>query len=187
MKTNGEMNHGGQLKPECRDVWARYYCRYIREYEKEGVPFWGLTVQNEPEATQTWESCRYTAAEERDFVRDYLGPTLRKEGLGHLRLMIWDHNRDVLYDRARVVYDDPEAAQYSGRGLPLVRRRSVRHLNASTPLPGQQLLFSRAARKRSATPAIERGRAVRTLPHQRPEPLDGGLGNWNLLWTRRRP
>lgn len=112
MKTNGEMNHGGQLKPECRDVWARYYCRYIREYEKEGVPFWGLTVQNEPEATQTWDSCRYTAEEERDFVRDYLGPALRQEGLGHLRLMIWDHNRDVLYDRARVVYDDPLAARY---------------------------------------------------------------------------
>ncbi len=112
MKTNGQMPYGGQLKPECRDVWARYYCRYVHEYEKEGIPFWGLTVQNEPEATQTWESCRYTAEEERDFVRDYLGPTLRREGLGHLRLMVWDHNRDRLYDRASVVYDDPEAAQY---------------------------------------------------------------------------
>jgi glucosylceramidase len=112
MKTTGQMNYGGQLKPECRDVWARYYCRYIREYEKEGVTFWGLTVQNEPEATQTWDSCRYSGEEERDFVRDYLGPTLKKEGLDHLRLMIWDHNRDVLFDRAKVVYDDPLAAQY---------------------------------------------------------------------------
>ena len=112
MKTNGQMNNGGQLKPECRDVWARYYCRYIREYEKEGIPFWGLSVQNEPEATQKWDSCRYSGEEERDFVRDHLGPTLKKEGLGHLHLMIWDHNRDVMYDRARVVYDDPLAAQY---------------------------------------------------------------------------
>lgn len=112
MKTNGQMNHGGQLKPEYRDVWARYYCRYIREYEKEGIPFWGLSVQNEPEATQTWDSCRYSGEEERDFVRDHLGPTLKKEGLDHLRLMIWDHNRDVIYDRAKVVYDDPRAAQY---------------------------------------------------------------------------
>ena len=46
MKTNKQMNGGGRLLPECRDVWARYYCRYIREYEKEGIPFWGLTVQN---------------------------------------------------------------------------------------------------------------------------------------------
>lgn len=112
MKTNGQMNNGGQLKPECRDVWARYYCRYIREYEKEGITFWGLSVQNEPQATQKWDSCCYSGEEERDFVRDHLGPTLKKEGLGYLRLMIWDHNRDGLYDRARVVYDDPQAAQY---------------------------------------------------------------------------
>jgi glucosylceramidase len=112
MKTNRQMNGGGRLLPECRDVWARYYCRYIREYEKEGIPFWGLTVQNEPEASQSWDSCLYSAEEERDFVRDYLGPTLQKEGLGHLRLMIWDHNRDGIYERARVVYDDPQAAQY---------------------------------------------------------------------------
>lgn len=112
MKTNTQMNGGGRLLPECRDVWARYYCRYIREYEKEGIPFWGLTVQNEPEASQSWDSCLYSAEEERDFVRDYLGPTLQKEGLGHLNLMIWDHNRDGIYERARVVYDDPLAAQY---------------------------------------------------------------------------
>jgi glucosylceramidase len=29
----------------------------------------GLTVQNEPMAKQTWESCIYTAEEERDFVK----------------------------------------------------------------------------------------------------------------------
>jgi glucosylceramidase len=112
MKSNGEMNHGGRLKPECRDAWARYYCRYIHEYAKEGIPFWGLTVQNEPAATQTWDSCRYTAEEERDFVRDHLGPTLVKEGLSQLHLMVWDHNRDVMFDRLQVIYDDPEAAQY---------------------------------------------------------------------------
>jgi glucosylceramidase len=112
MKTNSQMNHGGRLKPECRDAWARYYCRYVREYEKEGVPFWGLSVQNEPEAAQTWDSCLYTGEEERDFVRDYLGPALKKEGLDGLRLMIWDHNRDRLYDRAKAVYDDPLASQY---------------------------------------------------------------------------
>ncbi len=73
MKTTGRMNRGGKLRPECRDVWARYYARYIREYEKEGVPIWGLTVQNEPEAVQPWDSCVYTGEEERDFVRDHLG------------------------------------------------------------------------------------------------------------------
>ncbi len=112
MKTNGEMNHGGKLKPEYRAAWAAYYCRYIQAYAAEGVPIWGLTVQNEPEAKQTWDSCLYTGEEERDFVRDYLGPALQQHGLSAIRLLIWDHNRDRLYERARIVYDDPAAAQY---------------------------------------------------------------------------
>lgn len=112
MKTNGKMNQGGQLMPEYRSAWARYYCRYIREYEREGIPIWGISVQNEPEATQVWDSCIYTAEEERDFVRDHLGPTLHAEGLENINLVIWDHNRDRMYERAKVVYDDPEAAKY---------------------------------------------------------------------------
>ncbi|HTS19794.1 MAG TPA: glycoside hydrolase family 30 protein [Verrucomicrobiae bacterium] len=112
MKTNGEMNHGGKVKPEYRDAWARYYARYIQEYAKEGVEIWGLTVQNEPAAVQRWDSCEYTAEEERDFVRDHLGPTLRKAGLGHVKIMIWDHNRDLIVERVQPAYEDPEAAKY---------------------------------------------------------------------------
>jgi glucosylceramidase len=112
MKTNGDMLHGGRLKAEYRDAWARYFVRFVQEYEKEGVPIWGLTVQNEPMATQTWESCLYTAEEERDFVRDHLGPVLEKAGLGRLKLMIWDHNRGVMYQRAQVVFEDPAATRY---------------------------------------------------------------------------
>ncbi len=112
MKTTGEMNHGGKLRPDCRDAWATHYCRFIEEYGKEGVPFWGLTVQNEPAAKQRWDSCLYTAEEERDFVRDHLGPALHRDGFGHLKLMIWDHNRDYMFERAQPVFDDPAAAKY---------------------------------------------------------------------------
>jgi glucosylceramidase len=112
MKTTGMMNKGGKLKPEYRDTWARYYARYIKEYDKEGIPIWGLTVQNEPAATQSWDSCIYTAEEERDFVRDHLGPILEKENLSGVKIIIWDHNRDYMYQRAKTVFDDPEAAKY---------------------------------------------------------------------------
>ena len=112
MKTNGQSNRGGKLKPEYRKAWADYYVRYIREYVKEGVPIWGVSVQNEPAATQVWDSCVYSAEEERDFVRDYLGPTLKSAGLSHIKIIIWDHNRDLLIDRVRVAYDDPEASKY---------------------------------------------------------------------------
>jgi len=112
MKTNNDMLHGGKLKPEYFQTWADYFAKYVEAYEEEGIPIWGLTVQNEAAAAQVWESCVFTAEEERDFVRDYLGPTLRNHGLSDLKLMIWDHNRDIMYQRAEVVYDDPEASQY---------------------------------------------------------------------------
>lgn len=112
MKTNGLMNFGGKLKSECRNVWAQYYASYVNAYKKQGIDIWGISVQNEPEAVQTWDSCIYTAEEERDFVRDYLGPTLQAEGMGHIHLIIWDHNRDRMYERAKVIYEDPQAAKY---------------------------------------------------------------------------
>lgn len=112
MKTNGDMRYGGKLKARYAQTWADYFVRYVRAYEAEGIPIWGLTVQNEALATQVWESCVFTAAEERDFVRDYLGPTLRRAGLSDVKLMFWDHNRGLVYQRAEVMYDDPEAAQY---------------------------------------------------------------------------
>lgn len=112
MKSNGRMHEGGSLLPQYRDAWARCFVRCIEEYAKEGVPVWGVSVQNEPAATQRWESCVYSAEEERDFVRDHLGPALAAAGLGDVRIIIWDHNRDRMVERASAVYADPQAARY---------------------------------------------------------------------------
>lgn len=112
MKTTNNMLQGGKLKPEFYQPWANYYAKFIKAYEKEGIPIWGLTIQNEPMAKQTWESCIYTAEEERDFLKNYLGPTLEKEGLGDKKIIVWDHNRDLLFERANVILSDPEANKY---------------------------------------------------------------------------
>lgn len=112
MKDNHNMLRGGKLKPEFADAWARYFVKFVQAYEAAGIPVWGLTVQNEPMAVQRWESCFFTAEEERDFVRDHLGPTLAQNGLGDRKLIVWDHNRTLMYERARVMLDDPAAAKY---------------------------------------------------------------------------
>lgn len=112
MKTNNSMLKGGKLKEQYAQPWANFYVKFIKAYEKEGIPVWGLSVQNEPMATQTWESCIYTADDERVFIKKYLGPTLQKEGLSSKKLMAWDHNRDLLYQRASTVLSDPDAAKY---------------------------------------------------------------------------
>jgi glucosylceramidase len=112
MKTNGEMLHGGKLLPEYDQTWADYFVKYVKAYAAEGIPMWGLTVQNEALATQVWESCIFTAEEERDFVKKFLGPALQKAGLADVKLMIWDHNRGLMYQRVQPAYEDKDASKY---------------------------------------------------------------------------
>ena len=112
MKDNNNMLKGGKLLPKYYQSWADYYVKFVKAYEAEGIPVWGLSVQNEPMATQTWESCVYTGEEERDFIKKFLGPTLQKAGMSNKKLIAWDHNRDLMYQRASTVLDDPEAAKY---------------------------------------------------------------------------
>ena len=149
MKDNNDMLHGGKLKPECYQSWANYFAKFIRAYEREGIPIWGISIQNEPMATQTWESCIYSAEEERDFLKKYLGPTLKREGLGERKIIAWDHNRDLIYQRASTILRDPEAAKFvwgigfhwyepwSG-GEPMFD--NVRMVNET--FPGKNLIFT---------------------------------------------
>jgi len=111
MKSNNNMNFGGTLLPEFYQPWADYYIKYFEEMKKRGIDFWALTVQNEPAAVQTWDSCIYTAEEERDFVKNYLGPTLEKSPFD-LKLLGWDHNRDIIVERASTMLLDKDANKY---------------------------------------------------------------------------
>ena len=113
MKDTNNMLQGGKLLPEYYQPWANYYTKFIKAYEQEGIPIWGITIQNEPMATQRWESSIYSAEEERDFLKLYLGPTMEKEGLGDKKIIVWDHNRDLIGNRANTIFGDPEASKYA--------------------------------------------------------------------------
>jgi glucosylceramidase len=112
MKDNNDMLHGGKLKPAAAEAWAQYYVKFIQAYEKEQIPVWGLSVQNEPMAVQRWESCVFTAEDERDFIKQHLGPVLAKNNMGGKKLIAWDHNRDLIYQRASTILSDKDAAKY---------------------------------------------------------------------------
>ena len=106
MKTNGEMNHGGKLKEEYKDLWAEYYARFIQEYKKRGIDISFTSIQNEPNATQTWDSCRYDTDEEAEFAIDHLAPALKKAGLSEdVKILVWDHNKEIAYDRFKGIME----------------------------------------------------------------------------------
>ncbi|CAE8637944.1 unnamed protein product, partial [Polarella glacialis] len=89
MKTKRQFHGDAHLRLECYAAWAHHFVRFVQEMSREGVPIWAVSVQNEPEAAQIWESCIYTAEEERDFVRDALGPALEDADLGEVKIVIW--------------------------------------------------------------------------------------------------
>ncbi|RKP48883.1 glucosylceramidase [Cohnella endophytica] len=179
MKTNGEMNNGGKLKPEYRDAWARYYLKFIEAYEAEGLPIWGLTVQNEAKAVQIWDSCIYTAEEERDFVRDHLGPVLHGANRSDIRLMIWDHNKERVYDRANTAFNDPEASKYIwGIGFHWYSGDHFEALTAThDKFPDKQLVFTEGCHEGGVQ--LGSWKSGERYAHD----IIGNLNNWMSAWT----
>ena len=101
MKDNNDMNNGGKLLKKHYQLWASHYVRFIDELKKRGINTWVISVQNEPAAKQTWDSCLWSATEEGEFATQYLGPALEKyAGSGNRpKILVLDHNRDILWDR----------------------------------------------------------------------------------------
>lgn len=114
MKTNCSRVGGGSLKPEYWDFWADYICRYIEEFQKRGYQVQRISLQNEPKAAQTWDSCIYTSEDEKVFLRDHLYPALVRHGLGDIEVFIWDHNKERLYERVRDVVDEITKVMVTG-------------------------------------------------------------------------
>ncbi|EPB74231.1 O-Glycosyl hydrolase family 30 [Ancylostoma ceylanicum] len=147
MKTNGRMQGGGRLKGEeggeYYKTWANHYVRFFEEYHKNGVDFWGLTIQNEPtsgsDPNYRWQTMYFNAEMERNFIKDLLGPALKSSSYSKdLKLMINDDQRDTLPKWVDTVLNDPEAAKYvsgvaihwyNDRGVPasLLKTTHQRH------------------------------------------------------------
>ena len=99
--------NGGSLKPEFYPDWAKYLVKYIQAYLEEGLPVTMLSVQNETVAATNWDSCVWTAQEQKTFLRDYLYPAMKEAGLTDtVKIFIWDHNKERVLEYAREIIDD---------------------------------------------------------------------------------
>lgn len=145
MKTNQDRNHGGRLKEEYKKIWAEYICRYIKEYRERGYKVKRISLQNEPKAVQSWDSCIYTAVEEKEFLRDYMWPSLQENGLTDIEVFIWDHNKERAFERACTIIDETTEHMVSGIAF---HWYSGDHFEAlkmiSEKFPGKKLILSEA-------------------------------------------
>lgn len=98
MKDNGKREDGGKLLPEYRQMWANYLCRYIVELRNRGFKVRRMTLQNEAMAVQRWDSCIFTAREQRDFIVEHMAPAMERYGVSDVEFYLWDHNKERVFD-----------------------------------------------------------------------------------------
>lgn len=186
-KTTHTMKYGGHLKRDSYDIWACMIARTLSDYRDVGIDIGRITVQNEPQARQTWESCLFSAKQEREFLHDSLKPALQEAGLGHVKTLIWDHNKEAVLDRAAEIMNDPVYADdvdgvafhwYSGDHFEALR--VVRDFIG----PDKELIFSEGC------DSYSEGDPERELPHAEHyaheiigdlEAGANGILDWNIL------
>ncbi len=185
MKSNGQKNGGGYLLPKYYERWANYVCRYIKEYQARGYNVPMVTVQNEPKAVQKWDSCIYTAEEEKTFLRDFLYPALVKHGLMDVGIYIWDHNKERVYERAREIIDDQTNKMVKGVAF---HWYSGEHFDAvrlvAEQFPDKKLVFSEGCVEYSHFGADDQLAHARMYAHDIIGNLKAGMHgylDWNIL------
>eukprot|EP01029_Cantina_marsupialis_P023925 TRINITY_DN6034_c0_g1_i1.p1 TRINITY_DN6034_c0_g1~~TRINITY_DN6034_c0_g1_i1.p1 ORF type:complete len:477 (+),score=123.88 TRINITY_DN6034_c0_g1_i1:98-1528(+) len=93
-------------------AWALYFSKFIEAYQKHGINFWGLTVQNEPLGHPRWERLYFDIEMEKNFIKNHLGPLMRSKH-PWIKIMMYDyHKLPLLSDWTKGILGDPESAQY---------------------------------------------------------------------------
>lgn len=109
MKDNGS-SVGGSLQPQYYDAYARYFVKYIQQMKAEGITIDAITPQNEPLHPGNNPSLLMVAEQQRDFIKNNLGPKFQAAALT-TRIIAYDHNCDHP-DYPLTVLNDPTARAF---------------------------------------------------------------------------
>lgn len=127
MKDNGDLAGRGKLKGKSGEkyyqTWAKYYVKFLDAYKNEGIDVWGLTTGNEPIngliPRFPFNCMAFTPAQQRDFVKNDLGPALKEAGYftsvddeASIKIMIVDDQRYTLPFYTSKILGDKDAAKY---------------------------------------------------------------------------
>ena len=185
MKTNGRREQGGKLKPEYRAAWADYLCRYVKAYRDLGFIVDRISLQNEPKAVQTWDSCIFTAAEEKTFLRDFMYPAMVRHGIGDVELYLWDHNKERVFEWLHDILDAETSPMVAGACFHWYSGDHFEALDLCRRLyPDKKLLLSESCIEYRFYDKDDRVGAAQKLSHEMIGDLNHGMSafcDWNLL------
>lgn len=106
-KKKKKLYQGDSLKKEFYSHYASYLIHYIQEMKERGINISYISLQNEPFASQVWESCKWTLEEQKEFMNRYFIPLLKEEQLD-TKILLWDHNKEDLYRVTKELYENQE-------------------------------------------------------------------------------
>ena len=185
MKTNQSRQHGGKLKPEFYGAWADYLCRYAKAYRDLGFLVTRMSLQNEPKAVQTWDSCIFTAAEEKTFLRDFMHPAMVRYGIADIEIYLWDHNKERVFEWMRDILDAETSPMVAGACFHWYSGDHFEALDLCRRLyPEKKLLLSESCIEYRFYDKNDRTGAAQKLSHEVIGDLNHGMSafcDWNLL------
>ena len=142
-------------------------------------------MQNESKAVQTWDSCIYTAKEQKEFLRDYLWPSLKVHGLDDIGIHLWDHNKERVFEWAETIIDEETTGMIRGMAF---HWYSGDHFEALRMIrekyPDKQLLLSEACIEYSKFSADDYLNNAQKYAHDMMGNLNEGMNtflDWNLI------
>lgn len=184
-KSNDTRQFGGRLLPEHYGDYAKYLCDYVLWYKNQGFSVKALTLQNEPHAVQTWDSCIWTAGEQKVFLRDHMWPAMEKHGLTDLKIYLWDHNKERVCEWMREAIDAETDKMVAGAA---VHWYSGDHFEAlqlcREQFPDKKLIVSESCFEYRVYGSVAPGFTAQKLGHELIGDMNGGISafcDWNLL------
>ncbi|MEO8623180.1 MAG: glycoside hydrolase family 30 beta sandwich domain-containing protein [bacterium] len=113
MKTTGSLVQG-TLRPDAYDSFANYFRKFLDAYAAEGVPFFAVTMQNEPAFEPAdYPGMRLDPPVRAELIGKHVGPMFAKAGIS-ARILDWDHNWDQPNQPLTVLADNAARQYVSG-------------------------------------------------------------------------
>jgi glucuronoarabinoxylan endo-1,4-beta-xylanase len=116
MKSNGSVDNGGSLLAGSYGAYATYLANFVKSLSSlDGISLYAISVQNEPDQNQPYDSAIWSAVNFDTFIGTNLGPTFASDGLtGTLIIMPEPSGYGLLTTYAGTTMADSTAAAYVG-------------------------------------------------------------------------
>jgi glucosylceramidase len=179
MKTNNNYSKGSlRWEPRVLQTYATYLARWVEAYRAERINVFAVFTQNEPNVLNVYPTCIWTGQQLREFIADYLGPTVRDR---HTNFELWlgTLNDGNINDRTLTVLSDPRANAFV-TGLSFQYDGKLQIATAAQLYPDKKLMQSETECNDGKNSWPDAQRLYGLMRHY----LEGGAGSyfmWNMV------